>query len=267
MLKYAFPFIPAAIAYWLLNSTDSYFLVYFKNKAEVGIFGIGAYIASGISLFTGAFQQAWIPFAFSIMNEDNAKQVYATVFLLFGYAMGFLAALLMIFAPEILLVLTAPAYHDAAWVAGILGYNLVVIGFTSIASIGISIAKKPSSFGIAMMIATVVTIILDIILIPQYGKEGSAIATLAAQLIVPAWIFYKGNKVYPIPYKYTEVVLVMLLMAAIAVSVRFISFDGLLMQVIVKTAVALLMLLFILVANKAKLQLVLSKLKKRKQGA
>lgn len=267
MLKYALPFIPAAIAYWLLNSTDSYFLVYFKNKAEVGIFGIGAYIASGISLFTGAFQQAWIPFAFSIMNEDNAKQVYATVFLLFGYVMGFLAAMLMIFAPEILLVLTAPAYHDAAWVAGILGYNLVVIGFTSIASIGISIVKKPSSFGIAMMIATVVTIILDIILIPHYGKEGSAIATLAAQLIVPAWIFYKGNKVYPIPFKYTEVVLVMLLMAAIAVSVRFISFDGLLLQVIVKTAVALLMLLFILIANKSKLQLVLSKLKKRKQGA
>ena len=31
MLKYAVPFIPAAIAYWLLNSTDSYFLAFFKN--------------------------------------------------------------------------------------------------------------------------------------------------------------------------------------------------------------------------------------------
>ena len=154
MLKYALPFIPAALAYWLLNSTDSYFIAYFKDKTEVGLFGIGASLAAGLGLFTGAFQQAWGPFAFSIMNEENAKQVYANVFLLFGYIMGLLAALLMMFAPELLLLLTSPSYYSAAWVGGILGYNLVLIGFTYIASIGISIAKVTAPYGIAMLVAT-----------------------------------------------------------------------------------------------------------------
>lgn len=264
MLKYALPFIPAAIAYWLLNSTDSYFLAFFKNKAEVGLFGIGASVASGIVLFTGAFQQAWGPFAFSIMNDDNAKQVYAHVFLLYGYVMGFLAASLMLFAPEILMLLTAPAYHDAAWVAGILGYNLVVIGFTYIAVIGTSIAKSTSPYGIAMLFATILTIILDIILIPKFGKEGSAIATVAAQLIVPAYLFYKGQKVYPIPYKYGEVFIAMITMAFVVVMVRFISFDSMALQIAVKTITVLLLLAFVFVANKAKLILVLARLKKKK---
>lgn len=264
MLKYALPFIPAAIAYWLLNSTDSYFLAFFKDKAEVGLFGIGASVASGIVLFTGAFQQAWGPFAFSIMNDDNAKQVYAHVFLLYGYVMGFLAASLMLFAPEALMLLTAPAYHDAAWVAGILGYNLVLIGFTYIAVIGTSIAKITAPYGIAMLFATILTIILDIILIPKFGKEGSAIATVAAQIIVPAYLFYKGQKVYPIPYKYAEVLIVIISMAFVVVMVRFISFDSMALQIVVKIITALLLLAFVIVANKAKLILVLARVKKKK---
>ena len=264
MLKYAVPFIPAAIAYWLLNSTDSYFIAFFKDKAEVGLFGIGAGLASGIALFTMAFQQAWGPFAFSIMNDENAKQVYANVFLLYGYVTGFLAALLMLFAPEILMILTAPAYHDAAWVAGILSYNLVLIGFTYIASIGISIAKITAPYGIAMLFATILTIILDIILIPKFGKEGSAIATVAAQLIVPAYLFYKGNQVYPIKYKYVEVLLAIVSMALLVVAVRFISFETLGLQIAVKIAASFMMLVFVIILNKAKLKMVLAGVKRKK---
>ena len=264
MLKYALPFIPAAIAYWLINSTDSYFLAFFKNKAEVGLFGIGASLAAGMALFTGAFQQAWGPFAFSIMNDDNAKEVYANVFLLFGYVMGLLAALLMLFAPEVLMLLTAPAYYEAAWVAGILGYNLVLIGFTYIASIGISIAKVTAPYGYAMLFATILTIILDMLLIPKFGKEGSAIATVAAQLIVPAYLFYKGQKVYFIPYKYAEVLMAIAAMAFVVVIVRFVSFNSLSFQVAAKVITSLLLLGFVIVANKEKLQIVLSGVKKKK---
>jgi O-antigen/teichoic acid export membrane protein len=263
MLKYAAPFIPAAIAYWLLNSTDSYFIAFFKDKAEVGLFGIGASVASGIALFTGAFQQAWGPFAFSIMNDENAKQVYANVFLLYGYVMGFLAALVMLFAPEILMILTAPAYHDAAWVAGILGYNLVLIGFTYIASIGISIAKVTAPYGIAMLAATILTVILDIALIPKFGKEGSAIATVAAQLIVPAYLFYKGHQVYPIKYKYAEVLAAIICMAFVVVVMRFISFESLALKIAVKVAASFMMLLFIIILNKAKLKMLFARLKRK----
>ncbi len=263
MLKYALPFIPAALAYWLLNSTDSYFLAYFKDKAEVGLFGIGASLAAGMGLFTGAFQQAWGPFAFSIMNDENAKMVYANVFLLFAYFMGLLAALLMLFAPELLLLLTSPAYYSSAWVGGILGFNLVLIGFTYIASIGISIAKVTAPYGIAMLVATVITIILDIILIPRFGKEGSAIATVLAQLFVPAYLFYKGHKVYPIPYKYLEAVLAMAGMALAVVLIRFISFDKLAVQITAKGITAFVLVVFVFAAHRSKLHMILEKFRRK----
>jgi O-antigen/teichoic acid export membrane protein len=265
MLKYAFPLIPAALSYWLLNNTDSYFIQYFtKNTAEVGLFGIGAMLASVLGMFTNAFQQAWGPFAFSLINSEDVKKIYANVFLLFGYAMSVLAALLMLFAPEALMIFTTPEYYDSAWVAGILGYNLVLIGFSYIASIGISVNKNTRPYGAAMLYATIVTIVLNVILIPKFGKEGSALATVFAQIIVPIYLFYIGQKVYPVPYKFREVIIVMLSLLAVSTIVRFINFDNFAIQLTVKVIVGLFIIAFALLLNKKGLLALLSSVKNQK---
>ena len=264
MLRFALPIIPAGLSYWLLNNTDSYFIAYFtKSTAEVGLFGIGAMLASVVGMFTGAFQQAWGPFAFSLINNPDAKKVYANVFLVFGYGMALLAALLMLFAPEALMIFTTPEYYGSAWVAGILGYNLLLISFSYIAIIGISINKTTAPYGIAMLYATIVTIALDIILIPKFGKEGSALATVIAQIIVPAYLFYKGQKVYPIPYKFAEVAIIIITFLIVVVGIRLIHFNKLTIQIFVKIFVAILLTAGALFMNRASIVLLLSKLKQR----
>jgi O-antigen/teichoic acid export membrane protein len=263
MLKFAIPLIPAAISYWLLNNTDAYFIAYFtKSTAEVGLFGIGAMLASALSLFTGAFQQAWGPFAFSIIDNPDAKKVYANVFLLYGYITGLLAALLMLFAPEALMIFTTPQYYASAWVAGILGYNLVLIGFSYIAIIGISIKKTTAPYGMAMLYATITTLVLNVILIPKYGKEGSALATVIAQIFVPAYLFLKGQKVYSIPYKFAEIIIVITTLLVIVVGIRFIQFDNLSIQVFVKIIIAAILVAIIFFLKRNSFNLLILKLKK-----
>lgn len=265
MLKFSLPMIPAALSYWLLNNTDSYFIAYFtKSTAEVGLFGIGAMLASGIGMFTGAFQQAWGPFAFSLINNPDAKKIYASVFLVFGYGMALTASLLMLFAPEALMIFTTPQYYDSAWVAGILGYNLVLIGFSYIAIIAISIHKTTAPYGIAMLYATIVTIFLNVILIPKFGKEGSALATTIAQVLVPAYLFYKGQKIYHIPYKFVEVIAATISLLLVVIAVRFIHFDNLFTQITVKVLVALILVTITLLLNrKSLLPLLAGKTKNR----
>ena len=250
MLKFSLPMIPAALAYWLLNSTDSYFIAFFKDKAAVGLFGVGALMASAVGLFTGAFQQAWGPFAFSIIDNADAKDVYAKVFLLFGQLLAFIASLLMMFAPEVLMLFTSPAYYESAWVTGILGYNLVLISFSYIAIIGVSVKKTTLPYATAMVLATMATIVLDIILIPMYGIEGSAIATVAAQLIVPIYIFYKGQKMYFIPYDFKKVSFYTILFLIVAVLVRKITFTNIYSQIVVKAFVSLIFIAVLVLANK-----------------
>ncbi|MDQ6757096.1 MAG: oligosaccharide flippase family protein [Bacteroidota bacterium] len=261
MFQFALPFLPAALSYWLLNNTDSYFIAYFtKSTAQVGLFGVGALLASSLSLFTGAFQQAWGPFAFSIIDNHEAKKIYANVFLLYGYIIGLLAALLMLFAPEALMIFTTPPYYDSAWVAGILGYNLFLIGLTYIAIIGLSIKKVTAPYGMAMLYATIITICLNIFLIPKYGKEGSALATLIAQIIVPTYLFYRGQKIYFIPYKFTEVGIVIIGFLAVVITVRFINFDELWIQIFVKIIITILLMVMVFFLNRNSINSILVKL-------
>lgn len=251
MLRYAAPMIPAAISYWLLNNVQTYLIAFFtKSNAMVGLFGIGVMIASGLTLLTGAFQQAWGPFAFSLINNPDANKIYANVFLIYGYVMGFVAAILLLFSPEILMVFTTPQYYGSAWVAGILGYNLVLMGFSNIAIIGTSIHKTTAPYGMAMMYATFAAMILSIILIPRIGIEGSAIATVGAQAIVPFYLFYKGQKVYPIPYKFREIILVMIVSSASAVALRLITFDTFMAQIAAKISLTVVLLFLLLFLNR-----------------
>ena len=179
--------------------------------------------------------------------------------------MGLLSALLMLFAPEALMLFTTPAYYDSAWVAGILGYNLMLIGFSYIAIIGITIQKSTKPYGMAMLYATILTIILNIILIPKFGKEGSAMATVFAQAIVPADLFYKGQKVYPIRYKFAEIATVITVLLLVAAGVRFMKFDNLSIQILVKTVVGLLLVLLVFFLNRTSVNLLISKIKNDKK--
>ena len=241
MLRFAIPLIPAALAFWLLNSTNAYFIRYFKNTAEVGLFSVGASLASVVGLFTGAFQQAWGPFAFSIINEPDAKKTYANVFLAFGMGASVLVLGMFLFSPEILRIFTTPAYYASSWVASILSINIVLIAFTYIASIGTSIVKNTIHYSVGVVIAGVVTIGLNILLIPYWGKEGSATANVLGQLIVPVYLFSKAQKLYRIEYNFWKVSFCMLLAIGIGIAGELLEFNQVWTAISVK---AVLLILF-----------------------
>jgi len=202
MLNYAIPLIPAALAYWIVNLSDRYFIQLFSTTSEVGLYQVGNALASVVALATGAFQKAWGPFALSIHKQTEAIHVYANVLLAYIVLTCFLSTALSLFATELLSFFTTKAYIGANRIVGILAYSYVMIGLSYIANVGSSIVKTTKTYGLAVTVAAGLTIGLNFLLVPSYGKEGSAIATLIAQAFVPFFVFYRSQKLYPIPYRF-----------------------------------------------------------------
>ncbi|HSK72879.1 MAG TPA: oligosaccharide flippase family protein [Pyrinomonadaceae bacterium] len=208
MFRFSFPLIPGSIAFWVINLSGVYFIQTFQNAAEVGLYQIGISIASAMALLTGAFQMAWGPFAFSIHKQPEAKEIYAQTLNLYMGATCAVAVLITLFARETLLVLATEAYVSAFWVAGILAFNHLVIGLGYLASIGTSLAKNNKAYGIASVISAGLLVLLNLIFVPRFGKEGAAAATLASQIIIPAAVFWHAQILYPIPYNFTKAFLI-----------------------------------------------------------
>lgn len=209
MLRYALPLLPTSLAFWVLNSSSAYVLNAFWTKDEVGLFSIGSSIASAVSMIIGAFQMAWGPFAFSIMNKPEAKGVYATVLTLYTVVASLAALTVALFSKEVLILLTTVKYYPAFLVSGILAFNAIVYGYAYIGSIGSSIAKRTSPVAIAILIGSAVTIVCYFLLIPRWGKEGAAVSTLVGYIFIPVYVFYRSQQLWPVPYRFTPTVIIL----------------------------------------------------------
>jgi O-antigen/teichoic acid export membrane protein len=224
MLRYALPLIPAGLAYWVTGFADRYFVQAYTNTAQVGLYSVGSSLAAGVALVTGAFQQAWGPFALSIHTQPDARRTYATVFLFYLWIAGIISAALSLFAPEILRLLATKQYAGASPVVGVLALSYVMIGLTYIAATGPAIAKRTGPTGIAMTAAAILNVILNFALVPRFGKVGSAVATLIAQSLTPIYLFYRSQQLWRIPYRFgAGAVLVIATLLVIAIGAQIAS--------------------------------------------
>ena len=206
MFLFSMPLIPGTLAYWVLNLSGAYFIQLANDTAEVGLYQIALNVASIMTLFSGAFQMAWGPFAYSIHKQPEAKATYAQSLLVYLAITSLMSLGVMLFAPEVLIVLTNPRYYDAAFVAGLLAFNHVIIGVSAIASIGPGIAQNNKAYGIAMAASAILLIILNLVLVPRFGKEGAAVSILLSQCVIPLAVFSHGQRLYRIPYKFGKAI-------------------------------------------------------------
>jgi O-antigen/teichoic acid export membrane protein len=240
MLRFSLPLIPGAVAYWVVGFADRYFVEAYTTTSEVGLYSVGSQIAALVALATGAFQMAWGPFAFSIHKEPTARRTYADVFLLYLWGGTALSAGLSLFAPEAIRLVATRQYSGASTVVGVLALSYVMIGLTYIASTGPSIAKQTRPVGIAMAGAAILNIILNFALVPRFGKVGSAVATLISQTLTPAYLFFRSQRIYPIPYRFrTGITLLVATLLVMAIG-AWMHMESEWMMIIVKLALMLI---------------------------
>lgn len=201
MLRYSLPMVPTALFSWVIALADRFFVARYWNTTEVGLYSIGIAIGAVLTLVTGAFQNAWSAFAFSIKEQPDAPRTYALV--LDAYLVGtcFVALGLSVFAPEALRLLTTPDYYPAANVVPWIAIGYVMVGLFQITGIGAMLVRNTRPLFTAFAVAAAVNVVLNFVLIPRYGRLGAAIATLVAQTVLPVYLLYRSQALYPIPYR------------------------------------------------------------------
>ena len=205
LLRLGIPLIPAGLAGWSLALIDRLFLNVL-TPIELGWYSLAVKISSILGLCVAALQLAWGPFALSLSQRPEAKVIFVKVLTYFNVAGVLAAVALGLFAPEIISIVSQPAYVPAAKTVGLLALGLVAYGAYYIVSIGSFIAQKTSHISWTTTAAAIVNIALNFLLIPQWGMFGAAIATLVAY-VVSAWLLYRmSQRFYPIVYERKKII-------------------------------------------------------------
>ncbi len=203
MLVFGLPMAPAAIGSWIMLSADRFVLRIFWPQDVVGLYDLAAKVSAGVALAIMAFEQAWGPFAYSIMDrEEEARLVYARVWDVYAFFGCWLTAAVGLFAPLLLQVMATEEFYPAASCVAILAFVHLLGGARYIAGLGSGIAKRSAPMAAAIGIGAVANLILNFLLVPFWGREGAALSTVAASLVSLVYLFIVSQAGHRIEYRW-----------------------------------------------------------------
>ncbi|NQT00249.1 MAG: oligosaccharide flippase family protein [Candidatus Omnitrophica bacterium] len=201
LLSYSMPLLIPALIGTFLASINKYFLSSFKDLSAVGIYAIGVKVSAILSLLGMSFRQAWIPYAFSIMDNAQAGQRYNRVFRLFIVIFFVLACLVTIFSRQIILLLSSESYLAARLIVGYFCLGVIFANLSgNFFNLGILMKKKTAYSSWAYLAGFLVNIILAFTLVPRYFIVGAALAALSGYFVTAMLLLIFSNRVYKIGY-------------------------------------------------------------------
>lgn len=202
MLLFGLPLIPNSIAFWLLQLADRYLLAWLGSFAQVATYSVGYTLGwAVVTIFITPFLLAWAPLQYKIAQRSDALLVFQTVFRLFSLTMLFIACALSLGGLVALDLFFPNSYVGAENVIPIINLATVFYGLYIIFMTGANVRRKPWLLGIAMMIAALINIALNVLLIPLLGATGAALATLIGYIILMLSGYIGHQRIYPVPYQ------------------------------------------------------------------
>jgi O-antigen/teichoic acid export membrane protein len=217
MNRFGMPLVPSALALWITNFSDRFFLVKLTDAHEVGLYSIGVRIASAVVLLLTAFRTAWPAFAYSIEDDAEARSTYPFVLTYLIAVVSWLSLTLGLLAPWIVRVLTTPSFYDGERVVAPLAFAGAAQAGYVVVAIGIGRARRTQFNWVVTGAAAALNVVLNLLLIPPYGMMGAAIATVAAYSLMFALMAVYAQRIYTTPYQWRRVALA--LVAAIVLLV------------------------------------------------
>lgn len=176
-------------------------------------------------LFRTAFTLGIEPFFFSHASNDNAQQTYATItkyFVIFG---SFICLFVIVFIDLLKLPLVPEkAYWEAIKVVPLIVIANFFLGIYTNLSVWYKIIDKTKIGAYISIVGAIVTLVLNIILIPKFSYYGSAIATIAAYGTMMIISYKLGQRQYPIPYDINKIVQYILITSMFSAISFYISY-------------------------------------------
>ena len=177
-----------------------------SNAAALGIFGACFKLSVFMALAVQAYRFAFEPFFFSYAYETNSKQLYASAmngFIIFGGLSWMVISLMLPEIAQLVFGANSPYLEGLSIVPVLLGSGFVMGIFYNL-SIWYKLTDNTAIGAIISIFGALLTILLNISLIPMLGFMGSAWASFISWLFLSLVNYFIGKRYYPIRYKLSK---------------------------------------------------------------
>ncbi|MBU1177657.1 oligosaccharide flippase family protein [Patescibacteria group bacterium] len=208
--------IPASLAMWVMDLSDRYFLKYFTDFTEVGLYSLGYKVGFLVYiLLVYPFQLAWPKVSFAVASRQDCKEIYAKTLTYFAL-LGSLAALgLSLFGAQIIKLFADPEFHTAYQIIPLVAFSYVLYGLHFALVPGLHLKEKSKYYPLMIGIPAGLNLLLNYFLVPLYGMQGAAVTTLICFILVVVLTYLITQQFYRVRYEWGRLAKLMMLVLVV----------------------------------------------------
>ena len=189
-----------APAYWVMSSSDRWFLGYFEDTASVGVYSIAYSVGIMGMMANSAITAVWAPEVASEYEADRQKA---------PQQLGLIAERLLIAAAvvwlavtaagsDVIRLLAAPSFHEAGELVPYIAAAVFFHAVTHIANASL-LVKQRLGFALWCWLATgLLCWGLNLVLVPQLGRLGAALTQTVSFAILSLLIGAGAQRLFPL---------------------------------------------------------------------
>lgn len=184
MLRYGYPIALMQLAAWVLQLSDRYMIAWLRDTHEVGLYTAAYGIAEQtMQLILVTFQLPFAVLGSRVWERDGpeeaARFVSSSAHAYLLVAIPAWAGITLLAGP-IMNIMTDTAYHQAASIMPAVAAALLIGGIHWWYTSGPTFVKRTGQTAIAVAVAGVVNIVLNLVLVGRFGYQVAATTTLVA---------------------------------------------------------------------------------------
>jgi O-antigen/teichoic acid export membrane protein len=197
VLNQSLALAPVSFFSFLMLWADTLLTGWLLSNADVALFTVAARLSFISLFFLGALDATIYPRLLNI-HKYNPAQLKSFFWQSTGLVAGVLVAVtvLLLIAGELILNIFKPEYIAASGTLALLLIAQLIRAFSLTFSFMFIMENQVRYLNSLLGFALIINILANLFLIPKFGIEGAATATLSANFVLTAgviWLFFKNH--------------------------------------------------------------------------
>lgn len=195
LLKYSIPLIPNTIMWWLVNALNRPIMESSLGLSEVGIFAVANKFPSVIMMLFAIFSVSWNISVFEEYHKPGYSSFYLKTFKILFLGISVSCIMLMAFSPIIIKLFAAEEFYEAWKYMDILIIANLFSCMSGFIGTNFGVVKESKYYFYSSIWGAVVSVLLNMILIPMIGLYGACISVAASFFIMAISRHIYGKKI------------------------------------------------------------------------
>lgn len=190
VLRFSLPLLPGSLAYYITTISDRVLIDKYLSLSDLGIYSTAVTLALILNIFSYGAYKAFEPYIFKNWGNHNFLKIFENIRNAFVYVLIIGVLCLCVFSKEFFQIMSSAKFHEAYWyvpliIIGVYSSSLSMLYATIITAKG-----KTKINSLVSIIGAIISISLNITLLPILGLLSAAIVSslaLTVELLILMW--------------------------------------------------------------------------------